>query len=193
MARSRVTERVRGETGPTRPTREAIRDGSRDSAAFRGVRRGVGPLAIAVSAVGLAAAVLMVLVDFLPIVSVDVASGSCEVIQDSSPDLAEACEQSGFERHGPAMILLGALCAAMAWGAGVGRSRAAAAALVAVGAVVLGIGLLVDLPVTDDTGAIGPRFEGATAQAEIGFTLELVAGALALVAGAAGWWLLRRE
>jgi hypothetical protein len=193
MARSRVTERDRGETGTTRPTREAIRDGSRHSAAFRRVYGGAGPLAIALSAAGLTAAVLMVLVDFLPIVSVDVASGSCEVIQDSSPDLADACEQSGFERHGPALILLGVLCAVMALGAGVGGSQPAAVALAAVGVVVLGIGLLIDLPVTDDTGAIGPRFEGATAQAEVGFTLELVAGALALVAGAAGWWLLRRE
>jgi hypothetical protein len=135
----------------------------------------------------------MVLADFLPIVSVDVASASCEVIQDSSPDLAAACEQSGFERHGPAMVLLGALCAVMAFGAGVGGSRAAAAALAALGAVALGIALLVDLPVTDDTGAIGPRFEGATAQPEIGFTVELVAGALALTTGAARWWLLARE
>ena len=51
--------------------------------------------------------------------------------------------------------------------------------------MVLAIGLLIDLPVTDDTGAIGPRFEGARAQAEIGFTLELVAGVLAALAGAA--------
>jgi hypothetical protein len=81
-------------------------------------------------------------------------------------------------------VLLGPLTAAMAWGAGVGRSRPAGAALLAVGLVVLGIALLIDPPVTDETGAIGPRFEGARAQAEIGFTLELVAGALASLAGA---------
>ena len=183
MARSRVTERQREQE----PAREAIRDGSRHSAALPGVLAPSGWLGIAVFGAGLAAAVLMVLVDLLPIVSVDVANGSCEVIQDSSPDLAEACEQSGFERHGPAMVLLGVLCAVMAWGAGMRGSRPAAAALAVLGLVVLGIALLIDLPVTDDTGAIGPRFEGATAQAEIGFTLELVAGALALGAGVAGW------
>lgn len=133
---------------------------------------------------GSAAALLMVLVDFLPVVSVDVASGSCEVINDSSPDLADLCEQSGFERHGPALLLLGLLTALLAFGAGLAGSRPAALALAGVGAVVLGIALLADLPVTDDTGAIGPRFEGASAQAEIGFTLELVAGALAVAAGA---------
>jgi hypothetical protein len=51
--------------------------------------------------------------------------------------------------------------------------------------------VLVDLPVTDETGAIGQSFEGATAAAGSGLTLELVAGALALVAGAAR--LLRRD
>ena len=153
-------------------------------------RREAGPAqsrakALAVTATGLLAAVLLGLADVLPIVSVDVAGGSCEVINDSSPELADGCVQSGFERHGPALLLLGLVTAAMAWGAGVGGSRPAAAALVAIGLVVLAIGLLIDLPVTDDTGAIGPRFEGARAQAEIGFTLELVAGVLAALAGAA--------
>jgi hypothetical protein len=141
--------------------------------------------ALAVTAAGLLAALLMGLADVLPVVSVDVASGSCEVINDSSPDLADGCVQSGFELHGPALLLLGLVAAAMAWGAGVGGSRPAAAALLAIGLVVLGIALLIDLPVTDDTGAIGPRFEGARAQAEIGFTLELVGGVLAALAGAA--------
>jgi hypothetical protein len=151
----------------------------------RGARTAVDGLALAVTGAGIMAAVLMVLADFLPIVSVDVASGSCEVINDTNPELADGCEQSGFERHGPALVLLALVVATMAWGAGLGGSRPAAAALVLVGVVVLAIGLLSDLPVTDDTGAIGPGFEGARAQAEIGFTLELAAGVLAAVAGAA--------
>ena len=151
----------------------------------RAAASGLSRLALALTGLGLAAGVLMLMVDLLPVVSVDVASGSCEVINDSSPELADGCEQSGFERHGPALVLLGVVTAVMAWGAGVGGSRPAAAALVAIGLVVVGIALLIDLPVTDDTGAIGPRFEGAEAQAEIGFTLEIVAGVLAAVAGAA--------
>jgi hypothetical protein len=146
-----------------------------------------------VFAVGLAAGILMVVAVFSPIVSVDVASGSCEVINDSNAALADACEQSGFERHGPALILLGGLTAFMAWGAGPGASRPAAAVLAATGALVLAIALVIDLPVTDDTGAIGPRYEGATAQAELGFTLELVAGALALAVGLLRVWSLERE
>ena len=190
MAWSHVTERAHEQS---ETARETIRDGSRHPRAVLGAFRGASPLAIGVSVAGLVAAVLMVLVDFLPIVSVDVASGSCEVINDSNPSLADACEQSGFERHGPAMLLLGVFAAFMAWGAGVGGSRPAAAALSAVGALVLGIALLLDLPVTDDTGAIGPRYEGASAQAEIGFTFELVAGALALAAGGLRWLSLRGD
>jgi hypothetical protein len=149
----------------------------------------VGALALAVTGAGILAAALMVLADFLTIVSVDVASGSCEIINDSDPELADGCAQSGFERHGPALALLGLVAAVMAWGAGISKSRPAAAALVAVGLVALGIALLIDLPATDDTGAIGPRFAGAEAQAQIGFTLELVAGALAALTGAAALFL----
>jgi hypothetical protein len=156
-----------------------------ESGRRRAAPSAVDGLALAVTGAGLLAAVLMVLADFLPIVSVDVAGGSCEVINDTSPQLADACEQSGFERHGPALVLLAPVVAAMAWGAGRGGSRPAAAALLALGVVVLAIALLIDLPVTDDTGAIGPRFEGAEADAETGFTLELVAGTLAAVAGTA--------
>ncbi len=145
--------------------------------------------ALAVTGVAILAALLMGAADFLAIVSVDVASGSCEVINDSDPGLADGCVQSGFERHGPALLLLGLVAAVMAWGAGVGGARPAAAALMGVGLVVLGIALLIDLPVTNDTGAIGPRFEGAEARPEVGFYLELVAGVLAVGAGAAALWL----
>ena len=133
----------------------------------------------------MAAALLLVVTEFSTVASVDVAGGSCEVISDTDPALAERCTLSGFERNGGAFLLLVALAIPMAWGAGVGRSRPAALALVAVGAFVVGWALLVDLPVTDDTGAVGIGFEDATAKAGPGLALELVAGALALGAGLA--------
>jgi hypothetical protein len=181
VAENRVTERDRGGRGPTR---EAIRDGSRRLAAFTGVFRGASPLAIGIAAAGIAAAVLLVLTEFSTVASVDVASGSCEVIQDTNPELADRCELSGFERNGGSFLLIAALAAVMAWGAGIGGSRPAAIALTAVGVAVLAWALLVDLPVTDETGALGRNFEGATAAAGPGLTLEIVAGALALAAGA---------
>jgi hypothetical protein len=177
---------------PTPPGNSPVRSvRAAEAGRDRTVPAAAGALALAVTGAGLLAATLIVLAEFLPIVSVDVASGSCEVINDSDPELADGCEQSGFERHGPALLLLGLLTAVMAWGAGVGGSRPAGTSLIALGLVVLGITLLIDLPVTDETGAIGPRFEGARASAETGFWLELVGGLLALAAGAARLWLRR--
>jgi hypothetical protein len=136
-----------------------------------------------VLALGVAAAVLLVIAEFSAVATVDVASGSCEVIQDTDPELADRCELSGLERNGGAFLLLAVLILVMAWGAGPGRSMPAALALVAVGVLVLGWALFVDLPVTDDTGALGRNFEGATAAAGPGLTLEIIGGALALGAG----------
>jgi len=50
--------------------------------------------------------------------------------------------------------------------------------------VAVGIALLADLPVTNETGAIGLNFDGASADAGLGFYLELTGGALSLLAGA---------
>jgi hypothetical protein len=132
---------------------------------------------------GAIAAVLLVITEFSTVASVDVAGGSCELINDADPELADRCTLSGFDRNGGAFLLLAALVLVMAWGAGLGRSRPAAIALAGVGVLVLAWALVVDLPVTGETGAIGLNFEGATAAAGPGLTLELVAGALALGAG----------
>ena len=132
----------------------------------------------------MAAALLLIGTEFSAVATVDVASGSCEVINDANPGLADRCELSGLERNGGSFLLLAAFAAFMALGAGLGESRPAAWALVAVGALVLAWSLLVDLPVTDETGVLGRDFEGAAASAGPGLTLELVAGALLVGAGA---------
>jgi len=131
------------------------------------------------------AGLLLVIAEFTTIASVDVASGSCEVINDSDRALADRCALSGFERHGGALILLGLMTGAMAWGAGIGRSRPAAVALLAIGALVIALALALDLPQTHKTGAIGRNFEGAKAKAGAGLYLELIAGGLAAGVGVA--------
>jgi hypothetical protein len=176
-----VTERDR-EQG--RAARETTADGSRRLAVFTGRFPGATPLAIGIVAASLAAAVLLFATEFSTVASVDVASGSCEVIHDTDPALADRCELSGFERNGGALLLVAALTVAMGWGAGFGRSRPAAVALVAIGAAVLLWALLVDLPVTHETGALGESFEGARGQAGTGLWLEILAGVLAAGAGA---------
>jgi hypothetical protein len=130
-----------------------------------------------------AAALLMFLTEFTTVISVDVAVGSCDTIYDTSPSLADDCEQTGFERSSVALLLLGLLTLAMGFGAALGKSRPAAVALVVIGLVVLGITLGLDLPASDDTGLIGRRYAAAEAAAGTGLWLEFVAGVLALVAG----------
>jgi hypothetical protein len=141
--------------------------------------------------VSLVAAVLLFASEFSTVASVDVASGSCEVIQDTDPALADRCQLSGFERNGGSFLLVGAVIAAMGWGAGIGRSRPAAVALVVLGVGVVVWALAVDLPVTKQTGALGESFAGASAAAGAGLWLELVAGALAAGAGVAALFLQR--
>jgi hypothetical protein len=162
----------------------ATDDGSRHPAPFTGRFSGATPLAIGIVAAGLAAAVLLVVSEFSTVASVEVGSTSCEVIQDTDPELADRCELSGFERQPLVRTLLGAGIAAMALGAGLGRARPAAAALVVLGALVLGLALLIDLPVTRETGVLGAAFSDAHARAGSALRLEIVAGALALSAGA---------
>jgi hypothetical protein len=131
----------------------------------------------------LAAGVLMLLTEVTTVISIDVAVGSCDSIYDTNPELADDCEQKGFERHSVALLLLGLLTLVMGSGAAFGRSRPAAVALVAIGVVVIGIALLVDLPASDETGLIGRRYAAAEAAAGPGLWFELVAGALAIAAG----------
>jgi hypothetical protein len=171
-----VPERRRERRGTAR---EATSDGSRR---FR-LPTGVSPLAIGVAVAALSAALLMFLTEVTTVISIDVAVGSCDTIYDTSPELADDCEQTGFERSSVALLLLGLLTLAMGAGAAFGKSRPAAVALVVIGVVVLGITLLVDLPASDDTGLIGRRYAAAEASAGTGLWLELVAGGLAVLAG----------
>jgi hypothetical protein len=172
VAENHVTERDR-ERGRT--ARETTDDGSRHSTV---------PVArFLVLAAALTAALLLVATEFSTVASVDVANTSCEVIQDSDPSLADRCSLSGFERNGGSFLLVAALIAVMGWGAGIGASRPAAAALVGLGVCVLAWALLVDLPVTDDTGALGSTFEGARGQVGVVLALEIGAGLAAIAAG----------
>ena len=172
--------RERQETG-----RETTPDGSRHLDASREAWRGASRLAIAITVAGLVAALLLVLTEFLTVTSVELRNTSCNVIQDSNPQLADRCTLTGFERNGGGFLLLAVLAGVMAWGAGLGASRPAALALCAVGVAVLAWTLLADLPTANETGVIGPLYEGASGSPGPGLFTELVAGVLALGAGAA--------
>lgn len=134
-------------------------------------------------ALALAGALLLAAAEPTTIAAVDVPDVSCEVVYDQTPELAERCELSGFERHGGALILLALLAAGAGVVAARGGGPLAGAVLVAVGAVALAIALIGDLPETNETGALGLNFEGATAAAGLGFYLELTGSVLCILAG----------
>jgi hypothetical protein len=131
----------------------------------------------------LVAGILMLLAEVTTVISVDLKTTSCEGIYDTNPSLADNCSQVGFERHSVALLLLGLLTFVMGSGAAFGRSRPAALALTAIGVVVLGLALLVDLPASDDTGVIGRDYAEAHASAGTGLYFEVIGGALAVLAG----------
>jgi hypothetical protein len=181
-----VAERPEREPEAREPTTDRSSGISLRMGGILGLMRESGRLATAVVAVAAVAGVLMVASEFSTVAAVHVISGgeSCKT-QVIDPAQRDRCELSGFERHGGAVLVLGLLTLAMGWGAGVGASRPAAVALVAIGVLVIGITLILDLPKTHQTGAISTNFEDAAGVAGTGFYFELIGGALALVAGGA--------
>jgi hypothetical protein len=125
----------------------------------------------------------MVLAEVANIVVVDISGVGCED-EITDPATAEDCEITGGDQHSFALVPLAILTAIMAVGAGLGGSRPAAFALLGAGVIVLLITLIGDLPDTTKTGEVGSNFTAAEAGKGTGFWFELVAGALAVAAGA---------
>ena len=132
---------------------------------------------------GVAGGLLLIIAELSLIFQVDtLTSGTCEELADAA--VRDKCRATGVEQHSGALFLLGVLAVAMAVGAGRGASVPAAVALVVVGAVVIGIGLLSDLPKTNADGLLEPFYESGKARAGSGFYLELVGASACLAAGA---------
>ena len=91
-------------------------------------------------------------------------------------------ELSGWERHGPALLVVGAFALVMLIGALRG-ARPAMAAVLACGLAALVVALGLDLPHLDDTGQVGRLYTDASAGPEVGFWLEVLGGVLLAVAG----------
>lgn len=98
---------------------------------------------------------------------------------------------SGWDRHGPALLVVGAFALFML----LGTVRGARPAMVAVGVcgvVALVVALGFDLPHLDDTGQVGELYTDASAAPGAGFWLELCGGAL-LAGSGFGLWLPARR
>jgi hypothetical protein len=100
-------------------------------------------------------------------------------------------ELSGWDRHGPALLVVAGFGLVMAVGAFRG-ARPAMAAVFVCGAVALVIALALDVPHLDDTGQVGRLYADASAGPSGGFWLELCGGAL-LALGGAGVLLVARR
>jgi hypothetical protein len=139
---------------------------------------------------GLAGSILAIVAEFSVLYDIDVVTASCEDL--ASAQLQDECVTKGSEQHSNALFLMGFLGIFLSFGVAI-RSRPAAAALLVVGAVILAIAILGDLPDTDKTGQIGANFDEAEASAGIGLTLEIIAGALLTATGVLGLTLRARE
>ena len=131
---------------------------------------------------GIVASVLLVLAEVTTLFEIEVETASCSDLAD--PDQADRCDVTGGEHHSFALVPVAVLVAVMAVGAGLGGSRPAGLALLGAGVVVLVIALAFDLSDTTKTGEIGASFASAEAVKGPGFWFEVVAGALAVAAGA---------
>jgi hypothetical protein len=96
----------------------------------------------------------------------------------------EGASYSTGGHHGYAQLVIAAAIVVMAIGAALGGSRPAAVAVLVLGAVSLAVALVVDLPVTDDTGLYGQTYDEAQAEARAGLTLEIFGGCCVLLGGA---------
>lgn len=146
--------------------------------------RGAGHVGLpaVVLTLGVLGALLLVAAEFTTIARVEIPGRTCREVADLSA--ADRCELSGFERHGGALLLLGALAVLMAVGAARRGSRRAGLALITVATLVLGMALLRDLPEAGRTGAIGITYEGADGRAGAGLFIEIAGGLLLALAGA---------
>src|SRR3954469_18809203 len=89
----------------------------------------------------------------------------------------------GGAHHGYALGLIGLVSLPMSYGAVIGGSRPAAAAVAVLGGLALAIVAIFDLPSLNDTGLIGRTYDLAEARPGPGFWLELVAAVVLLAGG----------
>ena len=92
-------------------------------------------------------------------------------------------ELSGWDRHGPALLVVVGLALVMLVGA-VRGARAAMAAVLVCGLAALFVVLAFDVPHLDDTGQVGRLYSDAAAGPRVGFWLELGGAALLCLSGA---------
>jgi hypothetical protein len=166
----------------------ATRGGAHVNGALRGNERddskGFGPSRSSLPSVrtlrggfaiaALAGCVALVIATFTTVIQITVGTTARVAGADTS--------LSGWDRHGPALIVL-ALLAVWLLGMALRGAGAAMAGLAAAGVAALAIAMIWDRPHVHDTGSVGDLYAEATADPASGYYLETLGGALLLLAG----------
>jgi hypothetical protein len=131
-------------------------------------------LRFALAATACAGMICLLLATFATVIEIKVGTTTKVAGQDT--------HLSGWDRHGPALLVIAAFAALMLAGALRG-ARPAMAALAALGLVALLIAVVGDVPDLNETGFIGQVYEDAAAGPKAGFYLETLGGVLLLASG----------
>jgi hypothetical protein len=156
--------------------RETVSDDSKGFVADSSRLPTVLTLRVVLALTGLAGAVLLLIASFTNVIVITVGTTSKVLDADTA--------QTGWDRHGPALVLLGLLSLFLLWAALRG-SRVAMAGLLLCGVVALAIPTKWDRPHIHDVGSIGSIYAEATADPGAGYYFETLGGALLLLSGGA--------
>jgi hypothetical protein len=143
-------------------------------APFRPSLPSANALRLALAATACAGMICLLLATFATVIEIKV--GTTTRVADQDTHL------SGWDRHGPALLVIAAFAAAMLAGALRG-ARPAMAALAVLGVVALLIAVVGDVPDLNETGFIGQVYEDAAAGPKSGFYLETLGAVLLLASG----------
>jgi hypothetical protein len=132
-------------------------------------------LRLALAVCGLAGALLLVVATFTSVIDITVGAAAKAADFDAA--------QSGWDRHGPALVLLALLAVFLLLSSLRGSRVAMAGLLVCV--VALAIPWASDRPHVHDTGSVGDVYADAAAEPGTGYYLETLGGALLLLSGGA--------
>jgi hypothetical protein len=152
------------------------RDDSKGFAPGRSPSAAVLALRAVPAMTGLTGALLLVVATFTTIIEITVETTVRGVDFDAA--------QSGWDRHGPALIVL-ALLALWLLAAALRGARIAMTGLALTGLVALAIAVHSDRSHVHDTGSVGEVYTEATANPGTGYYLETLGGVLLLLSGGA--------
>lgn len=131
---------------------------------------------------GFASSVLLFLTELTRLSYRTIGIGAC----DSRVQNPGVCVTDGGDAHHHVFWILAATVLVFSFGAAVGGSRPAGAAVAACGVAVLVVAVAIDLPKLDDLRGLDATYTQVAAHTGSAFWMELVGGALAVAAGVLG-------